>query len=134
MNKKAKALGGGGAQFQGKHVTFVTMSSLMVCCTSCAAKGSQSFNLSYSIHVRTWCHSGRIVKTVHRQTRWSDFCEHTTSYGHDELSRTSPILTLSPCPHSSLSLPLRSFSFLRRPTPPGLVTTFERPYGLSVSD
>ena len=25
------------------------------------------------------------------------------------------------CPHSSLSLALRSFDFLRRPTPPGLV-------------
>ena len=86
-------------------------------------------------HGRSWRHSGRIAKAVDRQCWWTVFREHNTSYVvHNALSRTSSVLTPSPYPRSSLSLTLRSFGFLRRPTPTDLVTDFVRPYDCTVCD
>ncbi len=86
-----------------------------------------------SRHGPVWRYSVRILKEVDLQRCQTVFREHTTSY-HNTLSRTSSVLTPSPYPHSSLSLALRSFGFLRTSTPPGLVPSFTRAYGCTVSD
>ena len=86
-----------------------------------------------SRHGPVWRYSVRILKEVDLQRCQTVFREHTTSY-HNTLSRTSSVLTPSPYPHSSLSLALRSFGFLHTSTPPGLVPSFTRAYGCTVSD